>query len=150
KCLEKEPGKRYPAAGELEADLQRFLRGEPTKARPLGAGKRAWKWARRRPNAAALVAVGALAMLASLAGASWHFVELGKINSQLENTNRALEKTNSDLEKANTDLRNMAERERQHARLMYVNQFKLSMQARDRGHVVQAIEWLDALRPAPG
>jgi WD40 repeat protein len=154
KCLEKEPRKRYPSAAELEADLRRFLRSEPTKARPLGAGRRAWKWARRRPTAAALVAVSALTLLAMLGGAGWHFIELGKINFQLEDANRALEKSNSELENANTDLRNTAERERQHAlylrRLLYVNQFKLALQAWEKGQPVQAVEWLDALRPGPG
>src|SRR5262249_58429619 len=127
KCLEKEPRKRYLSAAELEADLQRFLRGEPTRARPLGAGKRVWKWARRRPTAAALIAVSALTLLALLGGAGWHFLELAKINSQLEDTNRALGKTNTDLEKANTELRDTATKERQHAlhlrRPLHVNQF---------------------------
>jgi WD40 repeat protein len=154
KCLEKEPGKRYGAAADLEADLQRFLRGEPTKARPLGAGKRVWKWARRRPTAAALIGVCGLTLLALLAGAGWHFLELGKINSQLENTNQALEKTNTDLQKANTELRDAATKERQQALhlrwLLYVNQFKLSLQAWEKGEPVQVVEWLDALRPGPG
>jgi serine/threonine protein kinase len=61
KCLEKAPGRRYASAAELAADLRRFLRGEPTRARPAGALGRAVKWVKRRPAAAALVGVSGLA-----------------------------------------------------------------------------------------
>jgi tetratricopeptide (TPR) repeat protein len=67
KCLEKEPGRRYGSAADLAADLRRFLAGEPIRARPAGVWERAVKWARRRPAAAALVVVSALAAVALLA-----------------------------------------------------------------------------------
>src|SRR5215472_4734372 len=34
KCLEKEPRRRYPSAGELADDLDNWLAQRPTKARP--------------------------------------------------------------------------------------------------------------------
>jgi formylglycine-generating enzyme required for sulfatase activity len=63
KCLQKEPQRRYASAAALAADLGRFLAGEPVQARPAGALERAIKWARRRPAAAALLAVTLFALV---------------------------------------------------------------------------------------
>lgn len=56
KCLEKEQSHRYPSAAELRDELQRYLSGEPIRSRPIGPFTRAWRWCRRKPLAAALVA----------------------------------------------------------------------------------------------
>ncbi len=63
KCLQKEPNKRYASAEELAEDLARFLRGEPVWARAAGPIVRARKWVRRRPAAAGLVVMSALALV---------------------------------------------------------------------------------------
>lgn len=56
KCLEKEPAKRYSTAQELFDELERFLRGEPIHARPIGRIARAWRWTRRNQGVAILTA----------------------------------------------------------------------------------------------
>jgi WD40 repeat protein/tRNA A-37 threonylcarbamoyl transferase component Bud32 len=66
KCLEKDPGRRYESAAALADDLERWLAGEPIRARPSRAWERAVKWARRRPAAAALLAVSAAALVGLL------------------------------------------------------------------------------------
>jgi serine/threonine-protein kinase len=64
KCLQKEPGRRYPTAAELAADLERFLKHEPIQARPPGRLERCLRWVRRRPAEAGLMAAVALVVAA--------------------------------------------------------------------------------------
>src|SRR5208337_4605569 len=49
KCLEKDPARRYATAGELAADLERFLDHQPIRARPVGVFGRMKRWGRRNP-----------------------------------------------------------------------------------------------------
>jgi eukaryotic-like serine/threonine-protein kinase len=64
KCLEKEPARRYSTAQDLADDLERWLHGEPIRARRVGPLERARSWAKRRPAAAALLLVSTAAALA--------------------------------------------------------------------------------------
>jgi hypothetical protein len=57
KCLEKEPPRRYESAAALADDLDRWLAGEATHARPLSLVSQAWRWLKRHTGAASLVVV---------------------------------------------------------------------------------------------
>jgi serine/threonine-protein kinase len=69
KCLAKEPGQRYGSAAALAEDLENWQAGRPIRARRVGFVQRLGKWARRKPAAAALVVLGFLAVVATLASA---------------------------------------------------------------------------------
>ena len=64
KCLEKNAGKRYLSAKEVQEELTRFQRGEPIQARPIGRPARFLKCIRRNPLIAAMVSTAAVALIA--------------------------------------------------------------------------------------
>jgi hypothetical protein len=64
KCLQKAPENCYESAAALAEDLERWLQGEPTKARPPSLAGQAWRWLKR--NAAAAAGLVALGMVGGL------------------------------------------------------------------------------------
>jgi serine/threonine-protein kinase len=71
KCLRKDPQRRYASAAALGDDLRRFLEGRPIEARPPGLTGRVWRWCRREPAAAALLATAVAAVSVAVGGAFW-------------------------------------------------------------------------------
>ncbi len=67
KCLEKEPSRRYASAVALADDLGNWLAGRPITARPVGHTERAWRWCRRNPAVACLLAVTLVALVSTAA-----------------------------------------------------------------------------------
>jgi WD40 repeat protein/predicted Ser/Thr protein kinase len=140
KCLRKEPAHRYASAADLAADLRRFLAGEPVKARPVGATERLLKWARRRPAAAALLAVSGLAAVALVAGGLEYV---------------AGQKAAAAHERARSEeadrLRQQAEqRELTARRYLYAAHLTLAQQAWDAGRPARTLELLRGQRPDLG
>ncbi|MBI1841658.1 MAG: serine/threonine protein kinase [Verrucomicrobia bacterium] len=73
KCLEKNPNSRYSSAEALVDDLDRWLRGEPIRARPATMTEKVIKWARRNPAVAALTVGMNLIAWTGILGISWQW-----------------------------------------------------------------------------
>jgi len=144
KCLRKEPGKRYASALELAEDLERLQRGEPILARPTGRAERTWRWCRRNPAIAALLAL----VLVTLAGGST-VATIFALEAQLE----AKKAKDSARDAAASAV--LADKERKRARQeeaeakrsLYVANVNLAGQALEEGEVTQARALLKAVIP---
>ena len=84
KCLEKDPQRRYATAQDLVDELERFLNGEPIKARPISALDRSLRWCRRNPVVTTLVAALTLTFIIGMAGISWKWREANFQQQQAE------------------------------------------------------------------
>ncbi|NOZ39779.1 MAG: protein kinase [Planctomycetes bacterium] len=78
KALEKRPQNRYLTSSDLAKDLGRYLRGEPTLAKPLGLPSRVVKWIGLNPLAAGLLSVVSISVLGFTLGVFWHNFRLSE------------------------------------------------------------------------
>ncbi len=74
KCLEKSPGRRYAAAAEMAEELRRYLAGRPILARPVGRAERLWRWCKRQPVVAGLVAAIVVSLVLGTAVSSYYAI----------------------------------------------------------------------------
>lgn len=100
KCLEKDPSRRYADASELAEDLYRFLNGEPIQARRVGPLERAWKWGRKRPAIAALLASVALSLIGGTALSSYFAVQAHRLAVETLQAKREIDLRAAELELA--------------------------------------------------
>jgi serine/threonine-protein kinase len=94
RCLEKEPARRYASAEVLADELRRFLDGKPILARPVGPLGRAWRWCRRQPWLASLLA--ALTVCAALLGVQWWRAERNAADARQHAASAAAHATAAD------------------------------------------------------
>lgn len=88
RCLEKNPQRRYGSAEQLAVDLQRFLKNEPTLARPLGLGPRIWRWSLRNPVPIAVMMTISLMFALLVGGLALHTRRLQNLNEKLKLSNQ--------------------------------------------------------------
>ncbi|MCE2884891.1 MAG: protein kinase [Planctomycetaceae bacterium] len=93
RLLEKDPAQRYQTASELAEDLQRFLDGRPTRARPVSRVERVRRFTRRYRGlmVSVLIAFATLVGLLSYAVHLWQVAETrgDDLALALETTRRA-------------------------------------------------------------
>jgi eukaryotic-like serine/threonine-protein kinase len=98
KCLQKEPRKRYPTAEALAEDLHAFLAGETIQARPVSRLERGWRWCRRKPLAASLLAALSVVVVAGFVAVTALWL---RSERNLQRADDNLDLANQNLERAN-------------------------------------------------
>ncbi len=71
KCLRKTPERRYGSAAELSEDIERFLGGQPVRARPNTWSYRARRFVRRHKLGTAAAVVILLLLVGGVVGIAW-------------------------------------------------------------------------------
>jgi tetratricopeptide (TPR) repeat protein len=73
KSLQKDPRKRYATAKEMADDLNRYLLGEPVRARRTPLIERGIKWTKRHPTVALASAFAFLGLVSLLSYGAWYW-----------------------------------------------------------------------------
>ncbi len=151
KCLDKDAGHRYQTAKEVVEESRRFLDSKPIQARPISSTARVWRWCRRNPVVAGLLAALAVSLLLGIVFSTHFAITAGRRAEQAEEA----EQEATDLANEKTKL---AEQERSarieeaRQRLLLLQQQALesvrnAWQAFDTGNESGMLIWLaDALR----
>ena len=127
KCLAKDQRHRYAAAGDLAADLGRFIAGEPVKARATRRWERTIMWARRYP-ARATVAILCLALVAATGAGvvvSWFLANAVQQSGRAEKGEAAAQDAKDEI-----------------ARNLYMDRVALAWKQWEAGNHIQSAELL--------
>lgn len=103
RCLEKSPSRRYKDAGELHADLQRLLDGQPPHARPVGRIGRLTRWAGRNVAVASLGMVALVSVVIAIVGLAAYAIQSQQYARRSETQTQALRSALDVAKKQRTD-----------------------------------------------
>ncbi len=168
KCLQKDPLRRYSSAEALANDLDHWLRSEPIQARPVSRTERTWRWCRRNPAVAALLACLILAGVGLLALGGWFTFQLNEARDRAieragvaaqaqetaEQAQQAAEKAQqrAEAKQREADARTLELQRSQQLlhRSLYHARYQLALTASREGDLPRARDLLERLRPESG
>jgi serine/threonine protein kinase len=104
KAMAKDPGRRYATARALAEDLRRFLAGEPVQARPVGRLERGWRWCKRNPAVASLLAAFVSALLLGSGFSTWFALEARQRERDTKDTLAKVTEREKQVSEANARL----------------------------------------------
>lgn len=144
KSIEKDPGRRYGDARELEQDLLCFVENRPIRARRISLGEKTWRWCQRNPVVASLVTALFLIMIFAFLGifSQWRVAvaneQVAKKNADDATRQRDQAKNANDKLKAALD---------RLQRVTYVAHMNLAHHAWQSGGVARVRDLLEEHRP---
>jgi WD40 repeat protein len=139
-CLHADPTRRYTSPQALADDLQRFLSGEPTLARPVSPIDLGLRWMRRNRTAVRVFAAVLSVVLAASTGLFIHARQLADAADKLGRLNLIAEGR----------LREAQEAQQQLQRQVYVQNVRLGYDAWRHFDAREFDARLDEAQPGPG
>jgi WD40 repeat protein/serine/threonine protein kinase len=147
KAIARDPAHRYQTPAAMAEDLKRFVEDRPVKARRVSETEKFWRWCRRNPLPAGLLAGIVMVFLAGFAGVYWQLrvAESARADEQrqrgrAEVLQKGAETARDEAKKA----RNAAAR--QSAELLFDRGVTLA----EQGEAAQGLHWmLESLKVAP-
>lgn len=134
-CLEPEAGRRYADAGALLADLDRWLAGEPIRARAPTLAESLARLARRHRTAAIAAAAVLATLVAAVAGVSWFSLVATRQRAEAFTARSLAEQAFAAAEQGRHEADARAREARQQ---LYFSTVLLSAEARDRANLTEA------------
>jgi WD40 repeat protein/serine/threonine protein kinase len=139
KAIARDPAHRYQTPAEVADDLKRFVEDRPVKARRISAAEKAWRWGRRNPLVAGLLAGIVLVFLIGFAGVFWQW--------RVAETQRgiALVREQEAQQKTHDEARARAQAQRFAARLILERGLGLCQQGQYAGGLLWLTRGLDVV-----
>ena len=103
-CLEKQPDQRYWTAAAVAEDLERFVRREPIRARPVSTPEYIWRWCQRNPGISTLVSFLMLTFFIGSGLVFWQWMRAERANSELQANSEKILKGSIELSITNEHL----------------------------------------------
>jgi len=142
KCLEKHPARRYGNGTEVAEDLRRFLDGRPIAAQPVPVWEQVWKWGKRHPSQATLVAFATLVVVGVIGVFLW-------FNARSRSYHLAI-RAEQNAQEARIQAARTEEREQFERRYGFSSQVRLMHQTFASGNVGLTAKMLSSFQPPPG
>ena len=140
KCLEKDRTRRYDAANDVAADVQRYLENDPVLARPPSNVYRLKKLLTRHRGVVAATAAIAATLVLGAGLSIWQAVRATRAEHEAQRS-----------QQQESGLRQQAEKEEALARLNeYVANINLAQQSLSAGNLGRAMQLLEKHTPRPG
>jgi serine/threonine protein kinase/WD40 repeat protein/tetratricopeptide (TPR) repeat protein len=108
KTIERDPVDRYQTAGELAADLQRFVNDEPIKARRISLAERLMRWSRHNRQLATSLGAVAVLIILLTGGSSFAALYFQGLSQRLHESVADLTIATTELETASEDAKQQA------------------------------------------
>jgi serine/threonine protein kinase len=141
KAIARDPAHRYQTPAEMAEDLKRFVEDRPVRARRVSEAEKFWRWCRRNPLAASLLAGIVLVFLAGFAAVSWQWREAAAAREDEKSQRSRAETARHDAETTRDEAGynlyvatlNLAQRDWESANVAHVRELLADCQPRQPG-----------------